>query len=359
MTTRTNCVTGVPDFVWEENDRTRIKRNSQKFFNLSIAEAFEKAYDIKLNDEVKEADMVNTICNIELFNIYSGIVKSVTNDKIEIDLPGVKEELICKENFNGCHDAINNYLLNHDNHICFEVREKVGNKYFVSITNAYYRIWKHSIENMIKKEIPLTVHIDDLVVSSMSGKGGYVAHCPIKQLCDLTGKEYTSSVFIPGSQIVLNIENDFMRWIGKDIQIIPQTLTKFRSVGDLDENSLIGSRKKLLQITGNQNLNKIYNLYKLATKDGKKPTSTDFCYDGTITGIINSSQKTGIFVELDGEYITGLMPCMPSQLLDFQKGQSIRVRIKEFEVQEGKQPFVIHNNKIVYCNTRCIFELAE
>lgn len=341
---------GIEDFVWEENETQRIRKNTQECRNLSIAEAFEKVYNVVCNTELKTDSTVNTVCNIEMYGLYVGIVKEFTKDTMEITLPGVKEQLICNENFNNCFEAIQNYLLNHENKICFEVREKQDGKYYVSVINAYYKIWNNSIENMIKKEVPITVHIDELV------KGGYLCHCPIKHICDLTGLNYTSSVFIPGSQIVLNIEDDFQKWIGEDVQIIPQKMMKFNSIGDLDQNSLIGSRKKLLQNKGMQNLYKIYNLYRRMKNENTELSPTDFVYKGVITGIINSNQKTGVFVELNDEYITGLMNCSPNQLLDFRKGDEITVRINQFEVQEGKDPFVIYKNKVVRCNTRCIFD---
>ena len=86
-----------------------------------------------------------------------------------------------------------------------------------------------------------------------------------------------------------------------------------------------------------------------------KPT-----YVGTVTGIINSQKKRGVFIELDDKYITGLMPVDSiDSLLDYKHGDKINVRIKEFEVQEGKDPF-IYNKKgvVVRCNCRPVFELA-
>jgi molybdopterin-binding protein len=82
-------------------------------------------------------------------------------------------------------------------------------------------------------------------------------------------------------------------------------------------------------------------------------------FDGTVTGIINSATKTGIFVELNDKYITGLMPIDAMDLLDYKPGDQIKVSVKEFEIQEGKEPFVLNkSNKVTFVNTRCVFELA-
>ena len=97
---------------------------------------------------------------------------------------------------------------------------------------------------------------------------------------------------------------------------------------------------------------------KLAALASKSEVQSDV-YDGTVTGIINSNKKTGIFVELDGMYITGLMPMDVTDLLDYKPGDPVKVRIQEFEVQEGKDPFILNKkNQVVKCNVRPVFEIA-
>ena len=70
--------------------------------------------------------------------------------------------------------------------------------------------------------------------------------------------------------------------------------------------------------------------------------------------------KTGIFVELNDKYITGLMPIDSMDLLDYKPGDQIKVQVKEFEIQEGKEPFVLNKRgQVTNCNTRCVFEIAQ
>ena len=176
----------------------------------------------------------------------------------------------------------------------------------------------------------------------------------------MTGKSYTHSVFIPGSHIVLNIEYDFDKWVGQDVMIVPQKFVEFRRdlKTGLIENSLVGSRKKVLQILGMNNIHQIYNKWLLASTDERVKYVPEI-FEGTVTGIINSSNKTGIFVELNDKYITGLMPIDAMDLLDYHPGDSIKVKISEFEIQEGKDPFV-YNKKgtLIKSNVRPVFELA-
>lgn len=340
------------------DDKERIKYISQHYGNMSVAKAFSVYYGLELDDEIKSNRNVNTVNVIELGKIYTGTVKEFTKNIMTFDIPGIKEEIICKEPFATCMDSIRNYLLTHDNKLMFEVRQKDHDKYYVSVINAYYKAWENIIKKAIEHEDGIQVHIDELV------KGGYVCHTNISTLSELTGKNYTSSVFIPGSHIVLNIERDFEQWIGQDVMIVPQKFVEFKKDirTGLTENSLVGSRKRVLQIIGTKNMYDLWNdletKKKLATLANKTEVKSDI-YGGTVTGIINSNKKTGIFVELDGMYITGLMPIDSSELLDYKPGDKINVVISEFEVQEGKEPFIINKkNQIVKCNVRPVFELV-
>lgn len=336
------------------NDKDRIKYNSRKYASMSIAKAFAKTYGIEVSDESKKDQAMNNVTNIELGQIYLGEVKELDKNVLTLTIPGVKEELVCKENFNSCIDELRNYLMTHNNQLMFEAREHKPGKYIVSVTNGYFRYWMKQIENDIQKEQPINVHIDEVV------KGGFMAHVNIDPLVAITGKEYTNSVFIPGSQIVLNIEKDFERWVGQDVDIIPQKVVDFKrdyTTGCI-EKSIVGSRKRLLQIDGYQNLYDLWLKERLAKKN-ENVTYERPVLDGHVTGIINSAKKQGVFVELDNMNITGLMPIDPSKLLDYHPGDPISVKIKEFEVQEGKDAFkTTRKGRVISCNTRPVFELG-
>ena len=342
------------NFPYFKNDIERIKYMKKAYGNMSIAKSFSIFYGVEVSQETKQNKSINTVQVIELGKIYSGIVKSFGKNGMVFEVPGVKDEIISKENFNDCADAINNYLLNHANKLLFEVREHKDNRYVVSVIGAYYKQWTNTINKAIQHEQGINVHIDSLV------KGGYICHTDITPLCQLTGKTYTHSVFIPGSHIVLNIEHDFEKWIGQDVTIVPQKFVEFRRdmKTGLIENSLVGSRKKVLQIVGMNNMHEIYSKWLLAAGDERVKYVPE-TFEGTVTGIINSSNKTGIFVELNDKFITGLMPIDAIDLLDYHPGDPIKVKISEFEVQEGKDPF-IYNKKgqLLKSNVRPVFELA-
>lgn len=344
-----------------KNDKERIKYVSRAYKNMSIAKAFSVFYGVDIDNNIKHDKTVNTVNTIEMGKVYVGTVKEFTKDVLTFEIPGVKEELIAKDNFSSCFDAVEAYLAKHNNKMLFEVREKRDNKYIVSVINGYYKAWVEKINKAIENKTSIQVHIDELV------KGGYICHTEIKELFELTGRKYTHSVFIPGSQIVLNIEKDFEKWIDDDVQVIPQKFMDFKTVGygdnQLIEKSLVSSRKLVLQIAGMKNMYDIYtadmNKRKLAESNANvhiEPT----VFDGTVTGIINSAKKTGVFIELNDKYITGLMPCDSIELLNYKPGDAISVKIKEYEIQDGKEPFTMNKKgtSIYKCNVRPIFEQA-
>lgn len=347
-------INGENDFPYFKNDAERIKYMKKAYGNMSLAKSFAIFYGEEISQEVKQNKNINNVITIELGQIYSGYVKSFDKNGMLFELPGVKEEIISKENFNDCATEINAYLLAHGNKLMFEVREHKNNKYVVSVVNAYYKYWVNNINKAIQHEQGINVHIDSLV------KGGYLCHTDITPICQLTGKNYTHSVFIPGSHIVLNIERDFEKWIGQDVVIVPQKFVEFRRdfKTGLIENSLVGSRKKVLQIIGMNNMHDIYNRWLLAKSNDNVKFESE-TYDGTVTGIINSNNKTGIFIELNDKYITGLMPIDAADLLDFKPGDSVKVKISEFEIQEGKEPFAYNKKgQLLKSFTRPVFELA-
>lgn len=348
-------------FAVFKSDKERIKYMSRSAYGkMNLAKSFSIFYGMEIQPEIYKSRNINSVINIEVGKIYSGIVKEFTDRYISFEIPGVKNEIISTENFSDCRINIENYLLTHDNRLLFEVREFSGGKYKVSILNAYYKKWMETLEQAANGTEGIDVHIDSLVINP-SGKGGYICHTNIEPLVMLTGRNYTNGVFIPGSHIVLNIERDFERWVGKDVTIIPQKFVDFvdTNIGKYNgtsEKSLVGSRKRVLQLIGNQYLYDMFNLHKFNDADAasfEKPS-----YIGTVTGIINSGKKTGAFVELNDKYITGLLELESSDLLDYHPGDEVTVKIKEFEVQPEKEPFIIKNNKVVKCHTRPVFELG-
>lgn len=337
-----------------ESERDRLKYISNNYNDLSIADAFSKYYNKK---KVKNIDpSVNNVITMEVGQVYLGNIKDLEKGNITFELPGVNEEIICHENLNNHLDALRNYAMNHNNTMYFEVREIQNDKVYVSILNGYYKIWEHKILNAAQQKIPVKVHINSLV------KGGYSCVTKIDELNNLLGTDsYVCNVFIPGSHIILNIETDFEKWLDKDVYIIPDKFVDFKvdRFTKQIEKSLIGSRKKWLQQKGEENIYMLWKNHQLAEKLGGN--SNNIVLDGKVTGIINSSNKTGVFIEIPDKFITGLMPLEDaSDLVNYRPGEDIKVKIKEFETIEGAQPFVLDKDgsTLRKCNTRIVFDVA-
>ena len=334
------------------NDRERIKYMSKAYKNVNLSEAFSIFYGLSIDTKLIKNTSVNKVYTLEIGKIYTGTVDNYSKNGIVFSIPGVKDEIVCKENI-ADNEKFQNYLLTHNNQLLFKIRSKKNNVYVVSVIEAYYQAWVDVINKAIRNNNGIQVHIDELV------PGGYLCHTNIKQLCDLTGKEYTHSVFIPGSHIVLNIENDFEKWIGEDVIIVPQKFVDYKinyKTGVI-EKSLVGSRKKVLQIMGNNNIHELYQKYQLVNTN-ENVTWDDNSFDGTVTGIINSQKKTGIFVELNDQYITGLANIEAIDLINYKPGDPVKVRIVNFECKDGAKPFVYDkNNQLRECNIRPVFEL--
>lgn len=332
-----------------KNDRERIRYMKENYGHLPLVEQFAVFYGNQVSKELSKNKKINNPINIKLGECYKGTVTSLQKTEIQFEVPGVKDEIICKEDFSDCIDAVRNYMMTHNNELLFFVRERKNNKWYVSVYDAYYKAWQKQIEKAIDQKMSINVHIDSLV------KGGYMCHTNIWTISELTGKNYTSSVFIPGSNIVLNIETDFERWLDQDVQVVPQKFTKFRSYGRPTENSLMASRKMVLKIMGMKNMYEIYTRAKLANVPGVKYTPETFT--GKVTGIINSNKKTGVFLEIEDKYFTGLMPVDSTRLLNYKPGDYVNVYIKEFECMEGMEPFYIDKKSIIRkCNVRPVFE---
>ena len=340
-----------------KNDIERIKYMKKHYDHMSIAKSFAVFYDEKIDARTIKSKKVNNPVTIEIGGVYRGNVESISNDGVELTVPGVKLEVISKENFMDCIDNVRNYLLNHDNELAFTVLEKRNNKYIVSIIDGYYKLWEKSIEKAIKQHYSINVHIDTLAKNNAGGYSGYMCSTPIWTVNEVTGKNFTSAVFIPGSNIVLNIETDFERWVGQDVEVIPQKFTKFRSSGKPTENSIIASRKMVLKILGMKNLFEVWHRMQLASKPGVKYSPE--VMTGKVTGIINSNKKSGVFVEIEDRYFTGLMPVDSSQLLNYRPGDTVDVYVQEFETMEGQDPFYIDSKSIIRkCNVRPVFARA-
>jgi ribosomal protein S1 len=134
---------------------------------------------------------------------------------------------------------------------------------------------------------PMSVRVKDLQLT----RGGFTGKAVLPTVSKFVGEDYTVDVFIPGSQIVLNITDDFEQFVGKEVDaFIINYMTKPGS----NALSLIASAKELIKFRGECKLIELFNSW-CEESDLWKAFSA-YPIDGRITGVINSSKKCGVFV---------------------------------------------------------------
>lgn len=364
------------NFEWPafKNDKQRIACNTDKYCGKTISEAFACEYGLAdilkasagsidyINNVPAEVN-VNDVIEVTLSsNIINGNCLGVT-----IDAGNIKENIECRNNLTRYKEFIGKIALNPVK-MAAKVLKKDAKRCVVDVIEPLYDKWVEDITTNNMSQYCIGEHRYTYVKNLKLVHGGYIGQAEIPAISDLLGVSYTVDAFIPGSQIVLNIESDFSKWIGKDVYAF---VTNF--VEKDGKPMAICSCKKLLQFVGNQNL---INLFKYYTED----TTTNPCpewrnysktvYMGVVTGIINSSKKCGVFVEVPELNITGMIVKKPQEVVKYCPQQSIAVCIVGFEVPtyynadfgqiQHLEPYVIEDGILKECALKPIFkEVAE
>lgn len=353
QTLYTNCELGESnEFPVFTSEKLRLRYMRDNYSKFDLVKAFSVYYNENVKSKNKSVTNYVNVTTLEIGKVVQARIKNWNVDgSIEFEINGVKEEIVTKECFDKSNNHFQQYINTHDNLLSVEVREFKRGRWIVSVMNAYYKLWKLSIEHAIKQEDGIQLHINSLT------KGGFLCSTPIWTLQELTGENYTCCCFIPGSQIITGIETDFDKWIGHDVIVVPQKFGTFRAaIGAQMEDSIICSRKRSLQKVGIQNLYTIYIAHTLNSANTNNVLNQSF--EAHVTGVINSNNKQGVFVEIDDKYITGMLEVPADELLDYVPGMKLNVKIKSFDIAENQEPFLIKNNRIIKCFVKPIFELV-
>jgi len=343
------------DIEWPEftSETQRIKENTKRFADLSIAEAM---------CGIKEEQL--SVPELPVTPEIGGIYKArITKHGSYVSIYGLsaKEQVICRNNF--------------AKYTNMEVTDKEVDAKVVAIDKARQIITIDILQPLFEKWIneivkdktvqynvkaPKIVSVHDLKLSN----GGFIGKAEVPVISELIGEPYFVDAFIPGSQIVLNIENDFEKWNGQTVDTFVAGYTT--RPGSVNQMSLICSRKALLNFSGNLTKIELYGDY--CTNGKKWKTFTKSTFTGVITGVINSSKKCGVFVELPLFNITGMINVEPERLVDFKTGEELNVRITDFEpmleydpttgLLVHVAPYKIENGCLKSCILKPVFELA-
>lgn len=342
------------DAEWPEfnRDRDRIKANTLKFKDKTIEEAF--------GFSPEEVSIPEMPVVPELGKTYLVTVTKVGKDIIVEDAP-FKEQVLCKNN-------LSRYKSMDLDHRKMEAKvvalDNARRSVTVDLIQPIFDSWisrvladKTSQYNVKAPEI-VTVH--DLKLS----RGGFIGKAEIPAISNVLGEPFYVNAFIPGSQIVLNIEKDFEQWIGKTVDTFVAGYTN--KPGSVTEMSLICSRKALLNFSGNMTKIELYGDY--CTGGKKWSAFQKSVFTGIVTGVINSSKKCGVFVELPMFNITGMVNVKPDKLVEYKSGSEVSVKITDFEsmvtvdpvtgFKTHHEPYKIENGCLKSCILKPILEFA-
>lgn len=364
MSKKTNSKT--VEFEWPEfsSDSRRIKAYSKRYKNLSITEAFEACYNIQLSDTLPEN--VNFIPgDLKVGDFIQTKILSINKNGVVFDAAN------CKTNL---QSAVNLYKYEKFKHflpmdtITAVVTRKDKNKAVIDPIAPMIHEWLDPIlaDTSIQKVMPDGNGINTaIIVKDLKlGKGGFIGKAVIPNASEFVGEEYTMDAFIPGSQIVLNITEDFEQFNGKSVAAF--VVNYMKKPGSNDEMSLICSAKEVIKFAGECNMINIFNSWCEESDLWKQISNTTF--KGKVTGVINTSKKCGVFIEIPDLSITGMVQTKPDELVNYKPHSEVDVKLTGFDEEmfynsnvgqmQHVDPYVIEDGCLKKCNLKPILQFA-
>jgi ribosomal protein S1 len=348
-------------FVWPEfnSDSKRIKAYSKLYKDLSITEAFEKAYNMP-TCQVKS--IVNDVpSEIKVGDELLFKIRSISKNHIEFDTANHKSQFASCVNLYKYNRFKHNLPLDPVKVLVMSVaKDKVVVDPLAPVINDYLT---PILENKNVQKVmgnPKYVRVKNLQLT----KGGFTGKAVLPTVSEFVGEEYTVDVFIPGSQIVLNITDNFEKFVGGEVDaFIINYMTKPGS----NTLSLIASAKELIKFRGECKLIELFNAWCEESQVWKDFSQNSV--DGRITGVINSSNKCGVFVEIPSLDMTGLVPVDADKLVNYKVNSVVNVKITDFDEEkkfnpitkqmEHVEPYIIEDGCLVRCNIKPVLTFAE
>ena len=351
----------VEAFVWPEfnSDSKRIKEYSKRYKNLSITEAFEVAYDFKVGPV--KAIVNQTPGEIRVGDEMMLNILSITKNHVEFDAGNQKTPIVSSVNLHK-YDRFKKFLpLEPVKALVMNVtRDRVTVDPIAPLVNSYLDpiLANKNVQKVIGA--PKSVRVKDLQLT----KGGFTGKAVLPNVSDFVGEDYTVDVFIPGSQIVLNITDNFEQFVGKEVDAF---IVNHMSKPGTNTLSLIASAKELIKFRGECKLIELFNSW--CEESDLWNNFSAASVEGRVTGVINSSKKCGVFVEIPSLEMTGLVPVEPDQLVNYKADSIVNVKITGFDEEkkynsitkqmEHVEPYVIEDGILVRCNIKPVLAFAE
>ncbi len=339
----------------EIKDSLRIKQNTQKYKDCSIEDAFADAYGIKSLTEHLFSDP----CKVKVNDIIEVTLKSVAKNKTIFDAPNIKQQIDSRVDLYR-YKKFRDFLPTKP--LKAKVLEVTQDKIVIDPLQPLVDEWMMPAVKDPKSNYDM-LNDKSVVVKSLNlVRGGYIGKVVIPTLSEFLGENVVMDAYIPGSQIVLNIERNFDRWIGESVKAF---ITNYTIKPGTQEMSLICSAKSYLEFQGNKNKVMLFKKYTEDEEWWREFTKKD--YPGVVTGVINSAKKCGAFIEIPSLNITGMVTMKPEELTSYKPDMPVTVHIASFDEQffynsmvDQKQhqiPYVIENNILRECNLKPVLSM--
>jgi len=329
---------GVSNFKWEgSSDQERIKTLTDRYKDVEISEAFADYY--KLDSLKKIKKHLETPPTFEVGEYVTLTIRGLDKKQIIFDQTNFKEDIKCTVNLSqyprfkelsGPVELTCRVVSKTDNSVLVDpiywFYDQFLKKY-VNDLNYQYNI-KDRFEPFVAKNIQLVRGRDGQIV-----RGGFMGSLRLDSASDFFGKDIFLDVFIPGSQIVVNVEKDFERWVGQDV---PFYIINLIEKPGTDNKVVVGSPKEYYRLNSRIALMDIFNHYCMDDDVWKELTKKEL--DGIVTGVVHTASKCGVFVEADNQ--TGMIECDPDEIMKYKSGQSVKVKYNGFNELKKYNPMV-------------------
>ena len=356
---------GTPDFDWDAftNDKQRIKDASIAFKNETIVEAFAEMYG--LTKVYGSADNVEHLMSITCKELKPGDVVelrivAITKKGVVFEQDAYKETIVSTVNL---YQYPNFKKFIPKDPIKVKVMSKDHNKTYVDPLQPMVDEFIEHINGLINIQANVKNPITTRVTGLQHMRAGYIGNIRIDNVSDFCGKDVYMQAFIPGSQITLNIESDFEKWDGQDVDTFVTNLAVKPGTTNV---TIACSVKEYLRFLGDLNIIKMFKDYCEDNKAWKEQLKV--VYDGNITGVCRTQNKTGVFVEIPSIGVTGMVPVQKEELTGYHPGPC-KVRIADFNelVRYNKdagqmqhvEPYKIENDILRKVNVKCILEFVQ
>ncbi len=351
------------DFEWPKYDtKDKIKVFTEAAKGLTIIEAFKAGYGIPIHVDPKIEHQVNDApAELRVGDVLEMNIRNISKHGVEFDCLNFKQQITSCVNLNR-FETFKHFIPKDP--INVRVVSSTREKAVVDPLSPMLDEWlKPILENPDVQRVidaPQTVEVKDLRLT----KGGFVGRAVVPNISRYLSEDYTIEAFIPGSQIVLNIEDDFNKWVGKTVHAF--VTNYIPKPGNINQMSLICSVKEYLKFIGERNM---VNLFGKWCDDSKEwDVLSREVLSGRVTGIINSSKKCGVFVEVPALSITGMVNVKAEELVNYKPGDRVGVRLANFEENvyyddtwkqlHHEEPYHIENGILTKCNVKPVLEFV-